>query len=223
MNRQYQLKTVFLGAGILLAFAYLGGILIAKERLSDLRNELLLQASEQRTLLATIAEITARNGADETTERIVKDCSLDERTQFDALLGRLDKGLLKNELITLERLFGRCGSFYAERKSVMVARLEREVEIYENYTTQLEQIGGVSVEDFQVAEWKQLVADENTQRVEFSTLVDLQDRIISSLLEGKNSASPEVAGILGEVRQVQQSLTDASISAAEKRRALDAL
>ena len=206
-----------------MAFAYVGGVLIARERLADLRTELLIQVNEQQTLLTTIAETTARNGADEVTEGIVKDCSIDERTQFDALLGRLDSGLLQSELTSLERLFGRCGSFYAERKSVMVARLEREVEVYENYVTQLEQIGGVDVADFNVTLWQQLVEDEKKQSVAFSALVENQDKIISSLLAGRNANSPEMKSILEEVKRVQQSLTDASISAGEKRRTLDAL
>lgn len=223
MDRQFHLKTIVLGAAILFVFAYVGGVLIARERLADLRSELLLQTSEQQALLFTIAETTSRNGADDITERIVKDCSLEERTLFDSLLGRLNSGLLKTELTTLERLFGRCGSFYAERKSVMVARLEREVEVYESSVKQLEQIGGVDTNDFQVDLWKQLVLEESKQSAEFSSLVQLQDKIITALLEGKSVNSSEIIGILDEVKIVQQSLSDANMSAGEKRRALDAL
>jgi hypothetical protein len=223
MNRQYHLKTVFLGAAILLLFAYVGGILIARERLSELRNELMLQVSEQQTLLGAIAETTARNGADEVTEQIVKDCSVDERAEFDALLGRLDAGLIRAELTALERLFGRCGSFYAERKSVMVARLEREVEVYDRYVRQLQQIGGADIEVYQVTLWKQLVEDEKAQSKEFSLLVANQDKIISALLEGKTASSPELKVILEETKKIQQALGDANTRAAEKRRELSAL
>jgi hypothetical protein len=223
MNRQFHLKTVLLGASILLAFAYIGGLLIAKERLADLRSELLVQISEQRSLLATITETTARNGADEITERIVKDCTLAERTEFDLLLGRLNDGLSKAELTALERLFGRCGSFYAERKSVMAARFEREVEVYENYVSQLERIGGTGIEDFNVSLWKELAASEQMQSTEFGLLAQNQDKIISSLLEGKSAISPEIKTILEEVKKIQLSLTEASASASEKRTALDAL
>ena len=223
MNRQFHFKTVVLGAAILLAFAYVGGHLIARERLEDLQNELLVQVTKQQTLLTTIAETTARNGADDVTEIIIKDCSIDERTQFDALLERLDAGLSQAELSVLERLFGRCGTFYAERKSVMVARFEREVEVYENYVTQLSHISSADIEDLNVSLWKQLVEDEKKQSTEFSALVDNQDKIISALLSGKNTTSPEIITILDEVKRVQQSLADASTSAGEKRRILDAL
>ncbi len=223
MNKKLHFKTVILGASILLAFAYVGGHLIAQERLEDLKNELLVQVSKQQALLTTIAETTARNGADDVTEKIVKDCSIDERTQFDSLLGRLDAGLPQTDLVTLERLFGRCGTFYAERKSVMVARFEREVEVYEHYVTQLSHISAAGNQDFNVPLWKQLVEDEKKQSAEFTALVENQDKIISALLSGKSAASPEIKTILTEVKRIQQSLTDTSISAGEKRRLLDAL
>ena len=104
-----------------MVFAYIGGVLISREKLEDLKSTLEVQITEQRALLSTIAETTARNGADEVTERVITDCALDERAQFDELLGKLDTGLNRTELVILERLFGRCGSFYSERKSVMVA------------------------------------------------------------------------------------------------------
>ncbi len=64
MNTVLRLKTVFLGAFLLLAFAYIGGLLIAAERQEDLKSTLEVQVSEQESLLSTIAETTARNGAD---------------------------------------------------------------------------------------------------------------------------------------------------------------
>ncbi len=215
--------TVLLGTFLLLAFASVGGILIARERLAELRGELLVQASEQRTLLNTIAETTARNGADTVTERIVIDCTVDERTKFDSLLSRLNDGLPKSDLAVLERLFGRCGSFYAQRKAVMVARLEREVEVYANYVAQLQEVGGVDTEEYKLTVWQSLVEDEKIQSKEFGSLVAQQDSIISALLAGRSPASPEIVSILEEVKRVQQALGSANTNALEKRRELIAL
>lgn len=223
MNRQYHLKTVFLGAFLLLLFAYVGGSLISRDRLADLQSELSVQVSEQRALLITIAETTARNGADTATEKIITDCSISERTEFDALLDKLNNNLSKTELATLERLFGRCGSFYAERKSVMVARLEREVEVYENFVNQLEKIDPRDIEEYKVSEWKLLVEDEKIQSTEFSALVNYQDTIIKSLLEGKSSESGEILSVLKSVKESQQVLQDASTAASERRKTLIAL
>lgn len=220
MNRKLHIKSVLLGAAILFAFAYVGGLLIAKERLADLRATLEVQASKQQVLLATIAETTARNGADTTTESIVKDCTIEERQEFDLLLGKLDAGLPQTELSTLERLFGRCGSFYAERKAVMVARLEREVEVYHNYVEQLNQLQSVDTDSYQVDLWKQLALDETYQSEAFRQLVVEQDKIITALVSGKQASSPEIKEILDDVKSAQQTLASSSAAATEKRRLL---
>lgn len=220
MNKTFHFKTVLLGATVLFLFAYVGGILIARERLADLTNELQVQASEQKALLLTIAETTARNGADEVTEKIVKDCLVDERTTFDDLLGRLDKGLSQSELVTLERLFGRCGPFYSERKSVMAARLSREVEVYQKLVAQLEQLKSTDVDSYNVALWQALAEDEQKQSEAFRLLVTQQDKIINALIASKGSVSPEVTTILNDVKNTQQVLAETSSATAEKRQML---
>lgn len=220
MNTVLRLKTVFLGAFLLLAFAYIGGLLIAAERQEDLKSTLEVQVSEQESLLSTIAETTARNGADEVTEQIIRDCSVDDRTQFDTLLAKLDSGLSINELVILERLFGRCGSFYSQRKSVMVARLEREEEVYEAYVKQLEHLAGKDEKLHKVSLWKTLVEQEKNQSKEFELLVALQEKIIKALLQGKSPKSAELVAVLTEVRAAQSSLTQASAAAAETRKLL---
>jgi hypothetical protein len=166
-----------------------------------------LQIANQQIVLTAIAEITARNGADAITESVVRDCTISERVQFDDLIGRLDSGLVRNELVELERLFGRCGSFYSERKSVMVTRLAREIEIYENYVSQL----SVIIEEdasasFPVKKWQALAAGEKKQSELFSKLVRLQDEIISTLLDGLAVSSPEITDILQEVQEAQGTL-----------------
>ena len=182
------------------------------------------QIAEQQTLLATIAEITARNGADSVTEAIVRDCTIKERSVFDDKLGRLDDGLPRTELVELERLFGRCGSFYSERKSVMVARLSREIEIYRDYVDQLSVILGEDMsDDFFVAKWEVLATEESKQSEYFSKLVKLQDEIITALLAGRVASSPEIVEILREVREVQETLLVANKQASNIRSELIAL
>ena len=127
-------------AGIALVYFIVSAAV--NERLSDLQLETKILISEQETLLASIAEITARNGADKVTEQIIVDCSTTERIRFDELLGSLNRGLNRSELTELERLFGRCGNFFSQRKSVMVSRFQREVEIYETFVLQLSSLSG---------------------------------------------------------------------------------
>lgn len=180
---------------------------VVNQRLSELQQETKLLISEQETLLAAIAVTTARNGADEITERIIKDCSGSERNQFDQLLGGLNNGLTRSQLVELERLFGRCGNFFAERKSVMVSRLEREIEIYETFVNQLSNLTDTdNLEEYKVSEWKELSELETRQSELFSELVAVQDEIITLLLKGEAPGSEEVTLVLREATEIQETL-----------------
>lgn len=190
-------------------------------RLKNLREQIVLQISKQQTLLVGVAETTARNGADVVTESIIKDCSVVERTEFDDLLGRLDKGLSKTELVKLESLFSRCGSFYAERKSLMVSRLAREVEVYITHVEQLETLSNNSVfETYKIDAWKQLVEQERTQSEFFSSLVTRQDTIISTLMSGSRADSVEMKAVLKKAQETQESLIATNRQAAGTRATL---
>jgi hypothetical protein len=197
---------------------------IVAERFADLELETKVLITEQAGLLATIAETMARNGADQVTEQIIRDCSVSERTAFDTLLSRLNTGLSRSELTELERLFGRCGNFYAERKSVMAARLEREVEIYDMFVEQLANISGThAAESYSVTKWRELVELERKQSNLFSELVTTQDQIITTLLTGKSATSPEIVQILENAQSIQETLIVTSAQAAEVRAALVSL
>ena len=191
---------------------------IANERINNLRSTVQVQISEQQSLIATIAEVTARNGADAVTESIVRDCQADERDRFDSLLSRLNAGLAWSELNELERLFGRCGSFSAQRKSVMVARLAREVELYEKYVEQLVVLSGEDArEEYAVEKWNQLAVEEQNQSELFNELVRMQDEIITTLLAGNSVRSEELQTVLAKTREVQESLLVANKQAQELR------
>lgn len=180
---------------------------IVDKRLEQFESEARLNIANQETTLLVIAETTARNGADTVTESIVRDCTVDERSRFESLLNRLNNPLNKTELLELERLFGRCGSFYSERKSLMVSRLSREIEVYEVYVRQLSKITNKDLADlYQVPKWNQLAEAETKQSQLFTQLVHLQDRIITTLLDGKSQTSVEISEILEEVKEVQESL-----------------
>jgi hypothetical protein len=179
----------------------------ANDRLQSLEKNTLELVSEQEAVMIAIAEITARNGADDVTESIIKDCDLPDRGRFDELLSRLNQGLFYNELIELERLFGRCGSFYSERKSIMVSRMDREVDIYKKLVNQLELINGEELsEEYSVSLWTDLVAEEKRQSELFTQLVNIQDKIISILLNGGSANSDEIAIILEEAQNTRDSL-----------------
>lgn len=193
-------------------------------RFSELELNTRLLIEEQETLLSTIAVTTARNGADEVTESIITDCSIEERSRFDDLLSSLNDGLSRAQLTELERLFGRCGSFYSERKALMVARLTRELEIYEARIEQLALITGeLQAEAYAIEDWNRLVAAEQNQSQLFAELVQQQDEIITTLLAGSSADSPEIRAILQEVREIQETLIVANKQASTIRSELVSL
>jgi hypothetical protein len=217
----YKLFLAFLLGAVLV---YGVATMVVNQRLAQLQLETQLLISDQATLLAAIAETTARSGGDAVTERIIKDCPFPERARFDTLLGRLNTGLTRTELIELERLFGRCGNFFAERKAVMVARLEREVQIYETFVNQLNNLtGSNNLPQYQVADWQALVELENQQSRLYSELVEIQDQIITSLLTGNAPSSEAVATILQTAAEIQETLLVSTAQAKEVRSRLVSL
>jgi hypothetical protein len=196
-------------------------IIIVREKLDDVQTVIQMQITKQQTLLTAIAETTARNGADDVTESIVRDCDVNERTEFDSLLVQLDKGLSLTQLTKLDRLFGRCATFYPQRKSVMVARLSREVEVYSSYVDQLKTVSTKEViESYKVSTWQELVVQEQKQSELFATLVGQQEKIIDTLISGKNPQSEEIKSVLKSVEQTQIALVQTNQEAASTRKAL---
>lgn len=222
-NKKAYIKNlaVFLIGVIVMFFAVTA---LANFRFNAIEKNTREQIANQESVLVEIAVITARNGADAVTESIVHDCTINERVRFDALLSRLDSNLSNAELIELERLFGRCGSFYSERKSVMVSRLIREIEVYTNYVNQLSIILNEDVgEEYSLLQWQNLALEEQKNGDLFAKLVELQDRIITTLLEGKSANSEEIEEILLEVNQTQQSLAVINTQISQIRSGLVAL
>lgn len=204
-NKNWLRMGVMFGIGVLAAFMLF--TVFADKQFQDLEQETRLLIADQQSVLVAIAETTARNGADAVTEGIVKDCEIDERSEFEDLLGKLDKGLSASQLATLERLFGRCGPFYSERKLVMVARLAREIEVYRSYIELLSTIENQDLSTaFSIAEWEALAVEEQKQSELFAELVSAQDQIISALILGKTVESPEMKEILQKVREIQETL-----------------
>jgi hypothetical protein len=204
-----------------LVLLYTLATVLMQLRLKDLREQMTIQIVEQQTVLVDIAETTARNGADTVTESIIKDCRVMERTEFDDLLGRLDKGLSRAELTKLKSLFGSCGDFYAQRKTLMVSRLAREVEVYGHYVEQLQTLTDKQVrQTYQVDSWNTLVGQEEKLSELFSALVLQQENIIDTLLSGKLADSEAMKTILQEAQETQELLLLANRQTADTRTGL---
>lgn len=159
--------------------------------------------AEQEKNLITLAEITRTNGADTATERIIVDCSYDERQQFDKLLDLLSASISKEQLLDLNTLFYKCGSFYSDRKSVMATRLVREVEVFEDYLKLRSVMSSESSKSKTLDPWKKLAEAELKTAEYFNQLVLLQGKVITELNAGKNATAPELVATLQEVNTVR--------------------
>jgi hypothetical protein len=216
--RQWFTKQTIVAALFGIFIIYFSATAIVDSRLREYEQLIRVQIADQQSALVAIAEVTARNGADAITEAIVRDCPVSERTEFDELLGRLNNGLSTQELTSLERLFGRCGTFYSERKSIMVSRLSREIEIYKTYVEQLSAIKDSDLATaFAVPSWEALAKEEQKQGDLFGRLVSVQDQIIVTLLAGNRADSDEIQEILQEAKEIQETLVVANKQASTIR------
>lgn len=161
---------------------------------------------EQQATLVTLSELTNRNAVDSYSAGIINDCPAGERVRFDDLLGTLNT-LEKPELVEVNQLFSGCASYDAEQKALMTSRLKREVEIYSQYVSLLENIGSQNVTEYQVKRWNEIV-DFEIQRTELSQkLVTIQREIIQILLDGKTITSPEMRTLLEQAQESKDTLS----------------
>ena len=167
-------------------------------------NQISLAVSKQEVILKSLAELTRSNGADAVTDRFISDCKAVERIRFDTLLDSLSKNLSNSDLTEVNSLFFKCGSFYAHRKSIMAIKLSQEVDHLNTLHSILTSISSVPKENFTtVATWKEIAEAELKTAEYFNTLVDLQGNVITDLLSGKRSDSPELIATLTEVNSVR--------------------
>lgn len=165
-----------------------------------------LKIAEQEKRLATIAEVTGRDGADAVVEKIIQDCSAEKRAQFDTQLSQLPT-LRGSELVEVEQLFSACGNFFAERKAVMVARLEREYEMYLDLLSILALVDSKNAElEYDAASWGRLVAKEVERSTLSTTLVEIQGNIINDLKSNLSVTSDVMQATLVEGQKTKERL-----------------
>lgn len=219
-----QTHKIYLAILVIVGGTLLLGTFIVNQRLEAQRSLAARQAMEQQTILFSIAETTANNGADASTDLIVRDCAVTQRVRFDELLGSLDSGLSIPELQELDQLFALCASFHAERKAAMVARLVREIEVYESYVAQVGALTGRDESNrYNVSLWKKLAEEEQKQSLHFQGRVTAQKEIIDTLIAGHAATSEQMLAILAGVRETQEALLSANVQAAAIREELRSL
>ena len=151
-----------------------------------------------------MATITDRTGADAIIENIVNGCA--RRSEYEGLLESLET-LSKKDLISAQNLFESCGTFYAERKALMVAKLERELEAYVDFVALLSQFQNDVDINHQVLAWKDLVSLESTRSSLLSDQAHLQSKIITLLISGSLVSSKEVINLVRDAGEISELLS----------------
>lgn len=203
---QYNKKNTYyiLGFGLLL-FLALSAYL--KDQKSEAVSEIKVLIAQQETTIISLAEVTDRNGGDAVVSEIIKDCIPEDRQKFDELLGSL-ANLKYTEIVEVDQLFDACGDFFAERKSLMVARLAREFEVYNDYVTLLRIIDdSAAYVQYPLDDWSELVSLEKQRSQLTSELVKIQKAIIAALLEGVPVSSQQMLDEITKAREAQETLS----------------
>lgn len=203
-----QITLIIIGLVLLLWGISLYTDSVVAKKLDSTSLALETNIAEQELVLATIADLTKRNEADEITERIVLDCTPTERQRFETLLDKLSSSISRPELTELDSLFFVCGRYFADKKSVMAARLSREVSVYEEYISLRSRI--LSTDDAlteRVALWQRVADDELSTAADFTRLVELQRDIIMALLAGKSRDSEDITSTLRNVTEIKNNMT----------------
>ena len=183
---------IITGMFLFAALTLLGASLYINNVQSSYVSQTQIKIAEQETRLAALSEMIDKEAADAVVEKIIQDCSPENRDRFDTLLGKLSQ-LHYQELTETKQLFDSCGNFFAQKKAVMVSRLEREYEVYTDHIEILQLIDGDIQEIAQKKEqWGSLVNFESQRSELSSKLVSIQGDIIEALLEGVSVTSDEM-------------------------------
>lgn len=200
-----QRKSVLVGLCSLLVFTA-GVVWYVSETKADTIAVTRLKIAEQEKRLATIAEVTGRDGADAVVEKIIQDCNAENRARFDTQLSQLPT-LRGSELVEVEQLFSACGNFYAERKAVMVARLDREYEMYLDLLSILALVDSKKAElEYDKASWGRLVAKEAERSTLSTKLVEIQGNIITYLKSNVSVTSDVMQATMVEGQKTKEKL-----------------
>lgn len=187
----------------LIALVIFGSAWYVDASLAHISERLEARVEMSQSKLRDLAVMTDRNSADALTERIVTDCP--RRNEFENLLNTLGSASQK-DLLSAQNLFESCGSFYAERKALMVSQLEREYEELTNTLNLILEIRDLTVEETALTKWQSLIELERTRSDYLTEQTAIQAEIISLLIEGSKT-HPRITELVRQAQSVSESLT----------------
>lgn len=161
----------------------------------------------QRAIVVTTADLTRQNSVDPAIEKVITACNTSDQQRFNTLLDSLAKNISPTDLDELTVLFYKCGHYDADRKGIMTARLEREVQILINLEQMRNYIQPYANNmQTETDTWKKIVEAEQKWTGYSNDLVTEQGIIIDLLRSGKKTTSPEVVEVLTKAGSARSQL-----------------
>jgi uncharacterized protein YutE (UPF0331/DUF86 family) len=201
---------------ILALFITCTGWYIHREQIK-VHESIVKMIDNQVSRISELARITDSNGADEIISTIVTDCK--SRNEFESYLVHLNTASRK-ELLEAQQLFNVCGGFYAERKALMVSKLDREYKILTDYVALLSKLGDLDQRIQANRKWEEVINLENTRSSLLNEQVDIQEKIISLLIKNEPNTKKDVTDLLHRADEINQSLMVTDKQVDEVRNAL---
>lgn len=186
-----------------IALVFVGGTWFVHHNQRAMETQVRTMLKEELEYMRTLAEITDQNGADDVTESIISDCP--RRNEYEELLNSLAT-LTKRDLIAVQGLSESCGSFYAERKALMVSKLEREYTQYTKLLTLLAMLSEQDIELYNEKMWEEIVMLEKSRSTALRDQENLQSEIISALISGASVQSIQVTKLTQDAQDISELL-----------------
>lgn len=211
-------KHLYTGIAAGIVIVYLVSSLIVDKRLSDLRHNLDTDISSDVANLTELSDQIANGRQNGTIDSLIQNCPVIESSEYDTMLGGLDKGLTYKELNRLDDLFKLCGHITANKKQVMVYLMEQRLSSLNKAVDRRDLLGNFSKDDMKTTVWAELLEKEKNISNLYSDLVDAQGRIINGLI---TKVSPEeILSIQAEAQKIKSDLSSTAESASQLRSSL---
>ncbi len=185
------------------ALVFVGGTWFVHHNQRALEAQVRAMLEEELSYMRMLSEITDRNGADDITETIISDCP--RRDEYEGLLNALAT-LNKRDLIAVQMLGESCGSFYAERKALMVSKLEREYTQYAKLLTLLSTLSERDIDLYHEKEWGEIVSLEKSRSTALRDQERVQNEIITALISGASVQSTQVTALTRDAQDIGELL-----------------
>ncbi len=137
----------------------------------------------------------------------LRDCTTEERVEFDRLLSDLEDGLLAAELELLSKLFDRCAAYSAERREQLTQHLETKIDSLKVLLDMRGILSHDGVGLAKIQKYQELLSAEKEVNQKLFDLVDLQGEIIQALKDGLSVTSKEADMLREKGGRIQSEIT----------------